>query len=133
MSPAPLAPPIPARASSRLDLARLALGAALAVPEVLGAEAGVHATRVTADPPAGLLHGVSVIAQADGRYAVDLCLVARIVPLLALGEAVRRQVQESARRGGLADQLGTVNVEFARLLTPEEALRGAHGGAETFR
>ena len=123
MPPAPLAPPLQVSASPRGRLARLALDAALAVPDVLGAEAGVHGVHVTADPPAGLLRGVSVIAQADGRYAVDLRLVARIVPLVALGEAVRRRVHASARRGGLADRLGTVNVEFARLLTPEEVLR----------
>jgi hypothetical protein len=117
-------------------LARLALDAALAVPDVLGAEAGVHGVHVTADPPAGLLRGVSVIAQADGRYAVDLRLVARVVPLVALGEEVRRRVQARAGRGGLADRLGTVNVEFARLLTPDEEAprdtedaRGAAGAA----
>jgi len=116
-------------------LARLALDSALAVPDVIGAEAGVHGVHVTADPPAGLLRGVSVIAQADGRYGVDLRLVARMVPLVALGEEVRRRVQASAGRGGLADRLGTVDVEFARLLTLDEAprdtedARGAVGAA----
>jgi hypothetical protein len=119
MPPAPLE----TRVSDRVRLARLALDAALVVPDVLGAEAGVHGVRVTADPPAGPLRGVSVIAQADGRYAVDLRLVARIVPLVALGEEVRRRVQASAGRDGLADRLGSVNVEFARLLTPGEARR----------
>ena len=127
-------PPAPrdTRASDRVRLARLALDAALVVPDVLGAEAGVHGVHVTADPPAGPLRGVSVIAQADGRYAVDLRLVARMVPLVALGEEVRRRVQASAGRDGLADRLGTVNVEFARLLTPDEARReieDAHGAA----
>ena len=111
------------RASARVRLARLALDAALVVPDVLAAEAGVHGVRVTADPPAGLLRGVSVIAQADGRYAVDLRLVARMVPLVALGEEVRRRVQASAGRDGLADRLGSVNVEFARVLAPDEARR----------
>lgn len=123
MPPAPAAPPLQVSASPRVRLARLALDAALAVPDVIGAEAGVHGVHVTADPPAGLLRGVSVIAQADGRYAVDLRLVARMVPLVALGEEVRRRVQASAGRGGLADRLGTVNVEFARLLTLDEAPR----------
>ena len=133
MPPAALAPPLQSRGSDRVRLARLALDAALVVPDVLGAEAGVHGVRVTADPPAGPLRGVSVIAQADGRYAVDLRLVARIVPLVTLGEEVRRRVQASALRDGLADRLGTVNVEFARLLTPEEArrdLEDARGGAD---
>lgn len=135
MPPAPAAPPLQVSASPRVRLARLALDAALAVPDVIGAEAGVHGVHVTADPPAGLLRGVSVIAQTDGRYAVDLRLVARMVPLVALGEEVRRRVQASAGRGGLADRLGTVNVEFARLLTLDEAprdtedARGAAGAA----
>ncbi len=110
-------------ASPRVRLARVALDAALSVPDVLGAEAGSHGVRVTAGPASALLRGVSVTAQADGGYAVDLCLVARMAPLVALGEEVRRRVQASARRDGLGDQLGTVNVEFAHLLTPEEARR----------
>jgi len=135
MPPAPSAPPLQVSASPRVRLARLALDSALAVPDVIGAEAGVHGVHVTADPPAGLLRGVSVIAQADGRYGVDLRLVARMVPLVALGEEVRRRVQASAGRGGLADRLGTVDVEFARLLTLDEAprdtedARGAAGAA----
>src|SRR3954471_13570240 len=115
--------PLETRVSDRVRLARLALQAALVVPDVLGAEAGVHGVRVTADPPAGPLRGVSVIAQEDGRYAVDLRLVAGMVPLVALGEEVRRRVQASAGRDGLADRLGSVNVEFARLLTPDETRR----------
>jgi hypothetical protein len=125
--------PLETRASDRLRLARLALESALVVPDVLGAEAGVHGVHVTADPSVGRLRGVSVIAQADGRYAVDLRLVARMVPLVALGEEVRRRVRASAGREGLADRLGTINVEFARLVTPEEARReveDAHGAAD---
>lgn len=125
MPPAPLAPPLLTRASDRVRLARLALDAALVLPDVLGAEAGVHGVRVTADPPVGPLRGVSVIAQADGRYAVDLRLIARMVPLVALGEEVRRRVQASAGRSGLTDRLGSVNVEFARLLSLDEARRDA--------
>jgi hypothetical protein len=121
MSQGSPAPPPQVSASPRVRLARLARDAALAVPGVLGAEAGSHGVHVTADPPAGLLHGVSVVAQADGRYEVALRLVARVVPLVALSEEVRHRVQASARRVGLADRLGIVNVEFARLLTPEDA------------
>ena len=106
--------------SSRVRLARLALEAALAVPNVVAAEAGLHGMRVTADPPGGVLRGVSVTAEGGGRYAVDLCLVACVAPLVPLGEEVRRRVQASAQRNGLADQLSTVSVEFARVLTPAE-------------
>src|SRR3954470_22306745 len=122
------APPLEVSPSPRVRLARIALEAALTTPDVLGAEAGSHGVHVTADPPGRLLRGVSVIAQADGRYGVYVSLVARVVPLVALGDEVRRRVQASARRHGLADQLGTVDVEFARLLTAEEVIAEEGGG-----
>jgi GNAT superfamily N-acetyltransferase len=103
-------------------LARLALEAALTVPEVVTGDAGAQGLRVTADPVGGSLRGVSVIAEGDGRYAVDLRLVARLAPLVALGETVRRRVRESARRQGLGDRLGSVNVEFAGVLGLDEPL-----------
>lgn len=114
------ASPEGARESPRVPLARLALKAALGLSDVLAGEPDAAGLRVTSDPSAGLLRGVSVTAQADGRYEVDLRLVTRVVPLLPLGEEVRRRVRERARLDGLADQLGTVSVEVARVLTPEE-------------
>ena len=96
----------------------------------LPAKRASHGLRVTADPPAGLLRGVSVTAERDGRYAVDLRLVARMTPLMPLGDAVRRRVIASARRAqGLADQLGSINVEFARVLAPEEDRAGGGDAA----
>jgi hypothetical protein len=106
--------------SPRVRLARLALEAALAAPNVVAAEAGLGGMRVIADPAGGVLRGVSVTADGGGRYAVDLCLVACVVPLVALGEEVCRRVQASAQRHGLEDQLSTVAVEFVRVLTPAE-------------
>ncbi|MGZ6589085.1 MAG: hypothetical protein ACXVHX_33020 [Solirubrobacteraceae bacterium] len=106
--------------SPRVRLARLALEAALAVPNVVAAEGGLHGMRVMTDPAGGVLRGVSVTADGGGRYAVDLCLVACLAPLVPLGEEVRRRVQASAQRNGLAGQLSTVSVEFARVLTPAE-------------
>jgi hypothetical protein len=107
--------------SPRVALARLALQAALAVPGVVAGDAGPHGLRVTAEPSGGFLVGVSVTAESDGRYAVDLRLVARLAPLMPLGETVRRRVHEGARRLDLADRLGTVNVEFASVIDPFEA------------
>jgi hypothetical protein len=121
MSRAVPAPPLQLSVSPRVRLAGVALRAALAVPDVLGAEAGAHGLCVTADPRAGLLRGVSVVAEGEGRYAVDLRLSARFVPLLPLADEVRDRVRAGARRDGLAEQLGSVNVEFARLLTAAEA------------
>ena len=106
--------------ASRLRLAQLALEAASAVSAVVEADAGTHGLCVTADPSAGLLRGVSVIAQADGRYAVDLCLVAGIVPLLELGDEVRSRVRARVQRERLAAQLGEVNVEFVSVLSAGE-------------
>jgi hypothetical protein len=121
MPSTPLVHPTPPSAESpRVRLARLALEAALAAPNVIAADAGLHGVRVTADPPGGMLRGVSVTSDRGGRYAVDLRLVACMTPLVALGEEVRRRVQASAQRSGLADQLSTVSVEFARVLTPAE-------------
>jgi len=107
-------------ASPRISLARIALEAALAVPEIVAGDAGSHNLRVTVDSAGIWLRGVSVTAQRDGRYAVDLRLVARMTPLIPLADAVRRRVIASAARQGLADQLGTIDVEFAQVLAPGE-------------
>jgi hypothetical protein len=103
-------------ASDRVRLARVALGAALALPEVIRGDAGPDAQRVTADTT-GMLIGVTAIAQADGRYSIDLRLVARLVPLLPLADAVRDRVHRAAARAQLDELLGQVNVEFSDLLT----------------
>ena len=107
--------------SRRLDVAELALEAALGVPAVHAGEAGPDGLRVTSVPPDRVLRGVSAIAQADGRYSVDLRLVAGLVPLLALGEEVRRRVRRAAAEAGLADYVGEVNVEFSGVSTDEGA------------
>jgi hypothetical protein len=126
---APAAAPPPAWGVSRSQLGRLALEAAAVVPGVVGVDAGPHDSYLTADEPAGVLRGVSVIAQADGRYAVDLCLVAGIVPLIELADEVRRRVRARAALERLADQVGAVNVEFARVLSDEEILAEAAAAA----
>jgi len=122
MSGAFQAPTAVVGSSPRVALARLALNAALAIPDVVAGDAGPHGLRVTADPSGGVFVGVSVTAQSDGRYAIDLRLVVRLTPLLPLGEMVRRRVHESARRLNLADRLGTVNVEFASVIDPSEVV-----------
>ena len=103
-------------ASDRVRLARVALAAALALPEVIRGDAGPDGQRVTADTT-GMLIGVMAIAQADGRYSIDLRLVARMVPLLPLADAVRARVHRAAARAEFDVLLGEVNVEFSDLLT----------------
>jgi hypothetical protein len=115
-------PPPQVGDASRVALARLALDVVSTIPGVAGTDAGPGGLCVTADPRLGVLRGVSVIAQPDGRYEVDLCLVARIVPLVPLGDDIRRQLRARAAREGLADQLGAVNVGFARALSAGETM-----------
>jgi hypothetical protein len=106
--------------SARMRLARLALAAAQKLPAVVGVDAGPAGLCLTADPPGDVLRGVSVIAQADGRYEVDLCLNAKLVPLGPLGAAVVDAVRGRVKREGLELLLGEVNVEFADVLTDAE-------------
>ena len=106
--------------SARVRLAHLALESAEKVPGVVGTDAGPGALCVTADPEYGVLRGVSVIASADGRYEINLCLNAKLVPLLELGEAVASAVGRRVKREGLGAFLGEVHVEFAQVLTEAE-------------
>jgi hypothetical protein len=108
--------------SERVRLARLALGAASAVPGVAGATAGRPGVVVTADPTAGrVLQGVTVAAGADGLYQVVLRLVALPVPLHALADEVRRRVVRAAAADGLAARLGDVDVEIADVVSEVQA------------
>ena len=106
--------------SARVRVGRAALQAALEVPGVLGSDSGPSGARVTADPVSGGLIGVLATAQSDGRYAVDLSLVAEMVPLPALAEKVRAHVRKRVDREQLGTVLGAVNVEFASVVTAEE-------------
>lgn len=103
--------------SVRVELARLALAAALEVDGVVGAAPGPHGLFVTRDRDLRL-SGVTAAALADGRYAVTLHLVVRLVPLPALADRVREQVTRSAARAGLADALGPVDIEIDDLVQP---------------
>lgn len=87
---------------------------------MLGSDAGPSGGRVTADPASGPLIGVLGTAQSDGRYAVDLSLVADMVPLPALAEEVRARVRRRVDGEQLGDVLGVVNVEFASVVTADE-------------
>jgi hypothetical protein len=107
--------------SIRVRVARAALRAALEVTGVLGSDPGPAGVRVTTDPVSGPLIGVSATAQSDGRYAVDLSLVAGMVRLPALAEEVRAAVRKRVDGEQLEDVLGAVNVEFAHVVTAEES------------
>lgn len=108
---------VAAEPTRRVLLARAALGAALAVPGVAGPTAGRAGLHVTADRSERLA-GVTAAADAGGRFSVDLYLVARLVPLAPLVEAVRRRVADAAMAAGLGDALGAVNVTIADVEHP---------------
>lgn len=105
-SPAPAAAP----GSSRVQLAVVALRAACGVSGVLGGEAGPGGLLVTEGPVGELLPGVRVVAEPGGRYSVELGLRAGLVPLHALGDAVRGALTRAVDAAGLGRQLGTVSV-----------------------
>lgn len=92
---------------------------------MLGSDSGPSGLRLTGDPPSGPLVGVSATAQADGRYAVDLSLVAEMVPLPELAEEVRGRVRKRAQVEQLEDVLGSINVDFVYVATAEEVTAAA--------
>ncbi len=105
--------------SGRGELARLALEAALAVDGVVRSEGGPRGAWVT-EVEGERVAGVVAAAQADGRYAVALHLVARPVPLHQLAERIRDRVLRSADRAGLGPSVGTIHVSIEDV----EALEG---------
>lgn len=114
-----------AAGSLRVGVARAALHAALQTPGVVGSDPGPSRLRVTADPPADPLVGVSATAQADGRYGIDLSLVADLVPLPELAEQVRERVRKRTRGERLEEVLGSINIDFAYVVTQEELAAAA--------
>lgn len=108
------AAPRPARAGSpRSRLARVALQAALRLDEVGCGLAGRG--RVWATVDAGeLLPGVVAAARPDGRFDLELHLVAQwpAGSLDELADRARVDVQREARRTGLEDVLGAVAIAF---------------------
>jgi len=86
---------------ARTRLERLALEAALAVEGVAGAVGDAAAA-----------------AEPGDRYGVRLSLSARLVALPPLADAVRDAVAQAARREGLLEDLGSVDVRFDALEEP---------------
>jgi hypothetical protein len=112
VAPTPLTPPPAAAAavdpaaagapppSERVRLARLTRRVALGVPGVVGTDAGPDGRWATPDG-AERLEGVTCIAAPGGGYEVELRLVCGLVPLHALGAAVRGAVATAARSAQL--------------------------------
>jgi hypothetical protein len=94
-------------------LARVALDAATGMPEVAVGVRGLH--RVWATVDAGeILEGVVATARPDGRFDVELHLVAEwpFGSLFALADEVRTRVQRAAARADLDGLLGSITVGF---------------------
>jgi hypothetical protein len=103
--------------SSRSRLARVGLEAATGMPEIAAGVRGRHRLWATVD--AGeILKGVVATARPDGRFDVELHLVAEwpFGSLFALADQVRTRVQRAAARVGLDDLLGSITVGFEDVL-----------------
>jgi hypothetical protein len=97
----------------RSRLARLALEAATALPEVAAGVRGRQRVWATAD--AGeILEGVVATARPDARFDVELHLVAQwpFGSLFALADQVRTRVRRAAARVDLEGILGSITVGF---------------------
>jgi hypothetical protein len=111
--------PAPVEPSERVQLARLALDAALGVDGVVSSDAGPLGTWVTADR-GERLPGVVATALADGVYGVELHLVTEVVPLRPLAERVRSSVEQAVSSAGLAQLLGPVDITVEDVVLPNE-------------
>ncbi len=107
MLPAP-----PVAVSPRVELARVALRAATAVDGVIFGNPGQAGAYVTQDG-GRRLSGVVAAAERGGRYSVDLCLTARLVPLQDLGERVAERVRTEIEEAGMSARLGALHVTIA--------------------
>lgn len=111
---------VPSSASVRLRLAAVAHAAALATRGVVGLDAGRAGMRMTAS--AGLrVDGVVCTALPEGRYQVSVHLVAAMVELRPLADAVRERVERDVAIAGLADRLGPVDVAVEDVQARTEA------------
>lgn len=109
--------------SPRSQLARVALEAASDLPEIAGGVRG--ARRVWATLDAGeILEGVVATARPDGRFDLELHLVAQwpFESLFALADQVRARVWRAVQRADLEPALANVAVSFedVRVASGEE-------------
>ena len=99
--------------TQRSRLARVALEAATALPEVAAGVRGRQRVWATAD--AGeILEGVVATARPDARFDVELHLVAQwpFESLFGLADHVRTRVRRAAARVDLDRNLGSITVGF---------------------
>lgn len=100
-----------------MQLARLALDAALATPGVVSGSEGPLRSWVTLEN-GQRLPGVVAAEQADGLVGVTLHLVVEPVPLHPLADGLRSRIEAGAAAGPLAGRLGPVDIAFEDLGQP---------------
>jgi hypothetical protein len=102
--------------SERVRIARTALGAALAVPAVVGGDPGPNGLEVTTTA-AERLPGVRVTAGSKG-WQVHLSLIARAVPLPSLGNEVMQRVLTAVAALDVEMDVSDVEVRFTDVVEP---------------
>jgi hypothetical protein len=102
----------------RLQVARVALEAALTVDGVTSGSSGSLGLRVTRSGSERLV-GVVCAADASGGYAVALHLVVRPVPLDRLAERIRARVRARISAADLTDELARIDIVFEDIATGE--------------
>jgi hypothetical protein len=108
----------PALESVRLQVARVALEAALTVDGVISGSSGPLGLHVTRSGNERLV-GVVCMADASGGYAVALHLVVGVVPLDRLAERIRSRVRARIAAAGLGDELAQLDIVFEDIVTGE--------------
>lgn len=100
-------------------MARVALDAAVSLDGVAGGDAGRFRRWVTFDRDETLA-GVLAVERSDGRFDVELHLVADwpVPPLAALAEKIDKKVTRAASAAGLADALGPLSIAFEDVREP---------------
>lgn len=101
---------LPISTSRAAKVARLARDAARSFDEVVDATSGRG--RWATPGRDGAVEGAIAVARPDGRFDVELHLVARPVPLHPLGERIRERLERDARNAGVAELVGPVDIAF---------------------
>jgi hypothetical protein len=101
---------LPVSVSRAGRVARVARDAARSLDEVADATSG-RGRWATPDRD-GAVGGAIAVARPDGRFDVELHLIARPVPLHALGERIRERIDRDARQAGVAELVGPVDIVF---------------------
>lgn len=121
--PVPDSPRRPARpvagASPRVLLARLVWTRALAAEGVAAGDPGPSGVWQTADGD-DVLQGVLVVARPDGRFDVELHLVAGwpTPPLHEVSAAIREDLRSAAGGSEVQKRLGDLSISFGDLQVP---------------